>query len=296
MTKKNLQEITGHTRMICLLGSPVAHSLSPQMHNLAFETLGLDYRYLAFDVQPAQLSAVVEAFRAMKVRGMNLTMPLKNDIVPLCDRLSPAAEISGAVNTVVFEEDGSLSGHTTDGAGFLRALREDHIDWKGKKLTLFGTGGAGTAILVQAALDGAAEISVFSRFSSRFIDRTRRVVAQLNERTGCRVKLYDYEDSRIRQELGDSALLVNASNVGMAPNVEGCLVKEKSWLPEGLTVTDVIYNPRETRLLQLAREQGLKTMNGMYMLLYQGAESFRLWTGREMPAELVKERYFSLAD
>ncbi len=293
MTERNLQEITGHTRMICLLGSPVAHSLSPQMHNLAFETLGLDYRYLAFDVQPAQLSAVVEAFRAMKVRGMNLTMPLKNDIVPLCDRLSPAAEISGAVNTVVFEEDGSLSGHTTDGAGFLRALQEDHIDWKGRKLTLFGTGGAGTAILVQAALDGAAEISVFSRFSSRFIDRTRRVVAQLNERTDCRVNLYDYEDSRIRQELGDSALLVNASNVGMAPNVEGCLVKEKSWLPEGLTVTDVIYNPRETRLLQLAREQGLKTMNGMYMLLYQGAESFRLWTGREMPAELVKLKYFN---
>lgn len=296
MTEKNLQEITGHTRMICLLGSPVAHSLSPQMHNLAFETLGLDYRYLAFDVQPAQLSAVAEAFRAMKVRGMNLTMPLKNDIVPLCDRLSPAAEISGAVNTVVFEEDGSLSGHTTDGAGFLRALQDAHIDWQGKKITLFGTGGAGTAILVQAALDGAAEISVFSRFSSRFIERTRRVVEQLNERTACRVSLYDYEDSRIRQELGDSALLVNASNVGMAPNAEGCLVKDGSWLPAGLTVTDVIYNPRETRLLQLAREQGLKTMNGMYMLLYQGAESFRLWTGREMPTELVKERYFSQTD
>ena len=293
MTEKNMQEITGHTRMICLLGSPVAHSLSPQMHNLAFETLGLDYRYLAFDVQTAQLPAVVEAFRAMKVRGMNLTMPLKNDIVPLCDRLSPAAEISGAVNTVVFEDDGSISGHTTDGAGFLRALQEEHIDWKGRKLTIFGSGGAGTAILVQAALDGAAEISVFSRFSSRFIDRTRRVVQQLNERTDCRVNLYDYEDSRIRQELGTSALLVNASNVGMAPNTEGCLVREKSWLPEGLTVTDVIYNPRETRLLQMAREQGLKTMNGMYMLLYQGAESFRLWTGREMPAELVKEKYFA---
>ncbi len=293
MTENNRQEITGHTRMICLLGSPVAHSLSPQMHNLAFETLGLDYRYLAFDVQPAQLSAVVEAFRAMKVRGMNLTMPLKNDIVPLCDRLSPAAEISGAVNTVVFEEDGSLSGHTTDGAGFLRALQEEGIDWKGRKLTLFGTGGAGTAILVQAALDGAAEISVFSRFSSRFIERTRRVVQQLNERTGCRVSLYDYEDTRIRQELADSALLVNASNVGMAPHTEGCLVKSADWLPDGLTVTDVIYNPRETRLLQMARERGLKTMNGMYMLLYQGAESFRLWTGREMPAALVKEKYFS---
>ncbi len=293
MTEKNLQEITGHTRMICLLGSPVAHSLSPQMHNLSFETLGLDYRYLAFDIQPAQLPSVVEAFRAMKVRGMNLTMPLKNDIVPLCDRLSPAAEISGAVNTVVFEDDGSISGHTTDGAGFLRALEEEKIDWKGKKLTLFGTGGAGTAILVQAALDGAAEVSVFSRFTSRFIDRTRRVVQQLNERTHCRVQLYDYEDGRIRQELGDSALLVNASNVGMAPHTEDCLVREKDWLPDGLAVTDVIYNPRETRLLQLARERGLKTMNGMYMLLYQGAASFRLWTGEEMPTALVKDKYFS---
>ncbi len=288
-----MSEITGHTRMICLLGSPVAHSLSPQMHNLAFETLGLDYRYLAFDVQPSALADVVNAFGAMNVRGMNLTMPLKNDIVPFCDRLSPASEISGAVNTVVFEEDGSISGHTTDGAGFLRALEEENISYKGQKLTIFGTGGAGTAILVQAALDGAAEISVFSRFTSRFIDRTRQVVKALNERTSCRVRLYDYEDKRIRTELSDSALLVNASNVGMAPNTEGCLVKEAGWLPEGLAVSDVIYNPRETRLLAMARQRGLRAMNGMYMLLYQGAESFKLWTGREMPAELVKKAYFS---
>ncbi len=125
---KSEKEITGHTRMICLLGSPVAHSLSPQMHNAAFAQLGLDYRYLAFDVKPQNLKDITAAFKAMGVRGMNLTMPLKNDIVPLCYRLSPASRISGSVNTVVFEEDVSKSGHTTDSIGFFDACRQENFE------------------------------------------------------------------------------------------------------------------------------------------------------------------------
>ena len=155
------QEITGHTRLICLLGSPVGHSKSPMMHNEAFRALGLDYAYLAFDVKEEQLEKAIEGLKIFGARGMNLTMPLKNKIVPLCDHLSPAAQLCQAVNTVVIEDDHTLTGHTTDGAGFFMSCREEGVEIKGKKMTLLGAGGAGTAILVQAALDGAEEIALF---------------------------------------------------------------------------------------------------------------------------------------
>ena len=285
-------EISGHTRMICLLGSPVAHSLSPAMHNYAFRKLGLDYCYLAFDVKPERLPEILPAFKAMHVRGMNLTMPLKNDIVKYCDSLSQASRICGAVNTVIFEEDGSITGTTTDGTGFLRALESENIQYRGRKLTLMGTGGAGTAILVQAALDGAREISVFARSSSRFIDRTREVVSCLNAETNCKVALFDYAECDLKREIGGSDVLINASNVGMAPNTDACLIPDASYFHEGLSVTDVIYNPKETKLLRMARERNLVTMNGSDMLLYQGAASFRLWTGMDMPVEEIRAKYF----
>ena len=170
------QEITGHTRLICLLGSPVGHSKSPMMHNEAFRALGLDYAYLAFDVKEEQLEKAIEGLKIFGARGMNLTMPLKNKIVPLCDHLSPAAQLCQAVNTVVIEDDHTLTGHTTDGAGFFMSCREEGVEIKGKKMTLLGAGGAGTAILVQAALDGAEEIALFSRSSSPFIQRTMETV------------------------------------------------------------------------------------------------------------------------
>ncbi len=285
-------EITGRTRLVCLLGSPIEHSLSPQMHNTSFQDRGLDYSYMAFEVKEENLSKVIDAFKIMNVRGVNLTMPLKNSIVPLCDRLSPAAELSGAVNTVVFEDDGTMTGHTTDGAGFLLALKEENIEYKGKKIVLFGTGGAGTAILVQAALDGAREISVFIRENSRFRPRTEECIKNLNDRTDCKLSLHFYSDAEMKKELSDADVLINASNVGMSPNEDGCLIPDASFFHEGLAVTDVIYNPKKTKLLKMAEERGLKTMNGMYMLLYQGAEAFKLWTGVDMPVELVKEKYF----
>ena len=154
-------EISGRTKMICLLGSPVAHSMSPAMHNEAFAELGLDYRYLAFDVKEGELAGVMDIFRRMGVRGFNLTMPLKTEAVALCDRLSPAAEIAGSVNTVVLEDDGTATGHTTDGIGFTESARQEGVDFRGQKVTLLGTGGAGIAILVQLALDGAREVAVF---------------------------------------------------------------------------------------------------------------------------------------
>lgn len=284
--------ITGHTKLTGLIGSPVEHSISPMMHNESFRVLGLDYAYLAFDVGEQELETAVEGLKALKVKGFNLTMPNKNRMCHLCDRLSPAAEIIGAVNTVE-NRNGELVGHSTDGSGYMLAVKNAGYDIVGKKMTLFGAGGAGTSIFVQAALDGVAEISVFNR-RTPFFERAEQIIRKLNERTSCKIRLYDYEDvSVLRREIGDSAILTNATSVGMAPNLEDCILKDSSMLHPDLIVSDVIYNPKETKLLKMAKEAGCRTFNGMYMLLYQGAEAFRIWTGQEMPVEHIKQMFFA---
>ena len=286
------REITGHTVLTALLGSPVGHSISPAMHNAAFEALGLDYVYLAFDVGQDGLARAVEGLKVMGVRGFNLTMPDKNLMCQLCDRLSPAAELAGAVNTVL-NENGVLTGYITDGTGYMRSVKEAGYDIIGKKMTLLGAGGAATAIFIQAALDGVKEISIFNSRSPRFA-RAEKILEQLKDYSDCRIRLYDYEDpDRLRREIASSDILVNGTSVGMAPDTEGCVIQDPSVFRPGLIVSDVIYNPRKTRLLQMAEAAGCHTFNGMYMLLYQGAEAFRIWTGQEMPVELIKGRYFS---
>ncbi len=284
-------EITGHTRLICLLGDPVSHSKSPMMHNEGFRQLGLDYCYLAFKASEDTLQATVDGLKRLNCRGFNLTMPCKNKMAALCDHLSPAARIGGSVNTVV-NEDGVLTGHTTDGLGFLRSLKEAGLEYNGRKMVLFGAGGAGTAILVQSALDGMREISLFSRSSSPLIARTRQIVDTLNQQTSCQVNLFDYDDLILRREIGSAQILANATNIGMAPDTDRCLLPDASYFHRDLFVADAIYNPGETRLLKLARSAGCRTMNGLPMLLYQGAEAFRLWTGEELPVEIVREKYF----
>ena len=287
-----MTQITGHTKLTGLLGSPVSHSISPMMHNEAFKQLDLDYVYLAFDIAVEELPSVVEGFRAMNVRGYNLTMPHKNVMCALCDTLSPAAEIIGAVNTVV-NDNGYLTGYTTDGTGYMRALKEEGHDIIGKKMTLLGAGGAATSIFVQAALDGVSEISIFNR-RSPFWERAEKIIEMLTERTNCKINLYDYSDPTIlKREIWESAILTNGTSVGMAPDVEQSLITDTSIFHKDLIVSDVIYNPRETLLLRQAKEAGCKTQNGLSMLLYQGAESFKLWTGQNMPIEVVKEKYFS---
>ena len=284
--------ITGTTVLTGLLGSPVAHSISPLMHNASFEALGLDYAYLCFDVGTDRLNEAVEGLRAMGARGWNLTMPDKNLMCQLADKLSPASEISGAVNTIV-NDDGVLTGYTTDGTGYMRAAEEAGFSLPGKVMTLLGGGGAATAILVQAALDGMKEIRVFNRKSPTF-DRLSAIAGQLNRRTDCLVTVHPLEDTEdLRASIADSDILTNATNIGMAPHTDACPIPDASFLRPELIVSDIIYNPRQTKLLQMAKETGCPFFNGLYMLLYQGAASFELWTGREMPVELIKEKYFA---
>lgn len=286
------QSITGHTQLLCLLGSPVEHSISPAMHNEACDQLGLDYAYLAFDVPEEKMPETVNALKLMNARGWNITMPGKNIMCKLADKLSPASEISGACNTIV-NDNGVLTAYTTDGIGFMDAVAENGVDLKGKTMTLLGAGGAATAILIQAALDGLKEINVFN-IRDPFYDRAQDIVKKLNERTDCKITLHDFSDENILKEsIAKSDILVNGTNVGMAPNTDRSIINDPNMFHKDLFVFDVIYNPQETKLLKLAKEAGCKAANGMYMLLYQGAASFKLWTGQDMPVEIIKEKYFS---
>lgn len=288
-----MNTITGHTKLTALLGSPVAHSISPLMHNEAFRQLGLDYVYLCFDVTEDTLPEAVAGLKACNIRGFNLTMPNKNAIVSLLDDLSPAARLIGAVNTVV-NDNGYLTGYNTDGLGYMQAVKDAGHDIIKKTVTVMGAGGAATAICAQAALDGVKRLHIFARPTSRFWQRTQKLVRTINETLPCEAILHENDDREaLRQAVAESALLLNATSVGMAPDTEKTIIPETSVFRPGLIVSDVIYNPQETLFLRQAKEAGCHTFNGMYMLLYQGAEAFRLWTGQDMPVALIKEKYFS---
>lgn len=282
------ERITGHTELIGLIATPIRHSKSPTMHNEAFAKLGLDYAYLAFEVGTEDLEDAVKGFKALKVRGYNVSMPNKTVIGQYLDHLSPAAELCGAVNTVV-NDNGVLTGHITDGIGYMRALKDNNIDVIGKKMTIVGSGGAATAIEIQAALDGVKELSIFNR-KDEFWDRAIQNVKNINEKTNCKATLYDIEDhDALRREIEDSYIFTNATGVGMKPLEGQMVLPDTSYLRKDLIVSDVVYMPTETALLKAAKEIGCKTMNGLGMMLYQGAAAFELWTGKEMPIDYMKD-------
>lgn len=282
------ERITGHTELIGLIATPIRHSKSPIMHNEAFAKLGLDYAYLAFEVGNEELEDAVKGFKALKVRGYNVSMPNKTVIGQYLDHLSPAAELCGAVNTVV-NDNGVLTGHITDGIGYMRALKDGGIDIIDKKMTIVGAGGAATAIEIQAALDGVKELSIFNR-RDEFWDRAVANVKNINEKTNCKATLYDLADtSALRREIADSYIFTNATGVGMKPLEGQMIIPDASFLRKDLIVTDVVYMPTKTKMLEVAEQLGCKTMNGLGMMLYQGAAAFELWTGKEMPIDYMKE-------
>lgn len=285
-------EITGKTRLTGLIGSPVAHSISPQMHNEAFRQLGLDYVYLAFDLGDSDLKKAVEGLKEIGICGFNITMPYKIRMLEFMDELTPAARIAQACNTVIVR-DGKMTGHTTDGIGFMQSVTDAGHDIIGKKMSILGAGGAATAIITQAALDGVSHIDIFRRNRPEAFAETLAFAKTVQENTDCHVNVYDIADiNQMKQSLDSSAILVNATNVGMAPHTDECPIPDSSLLHPELIVSDIIYNPRKTKLYQMAEQAGCPAFNGMYMLLFQGAASFECWTGQKMPVEIIREKYF----
>ena len=283
------KRITGHTELIGLMAYPIRHSSSPAMHNAAFAKLGLDYAYLAFEVDNDSLEGAVQGIRSLKLVGSNVSMPNKTVVHKYLDKLSPAAEKCGAVNTIV-NEDGVLTGHITDGTGYMMSLKDNGVDVIGKKMTIVGAGGAATAIEIQAALDGVTEISIFNR-KDEFWANAEETVRKINEKTNCKAQLFDLADlDKLKEEIASSYLFTNATGMGMKPLEGQTYIPDKSFLRPDLIVSDVVYYPRETELLRMAKEVGCKTMNGLGMMLFQGAAAFKMWTGEDMPIEYMKEK------
>lgn len=282
------ERITGHTELIGLMAYPIRHSSSPAMHNEAFAKLGLDYAYLAFEVDNDSLEDAITGLRALKLRGSNISMPNKTVVHKYLDKLSPAAELCGAVNTIV-NDNGVLTGHITDGIGYMAALKDNNIDVIGKKMTIVGAGGAATAIQIQAALDGVKEMSIFN-IKDKFWGNAEETVRKINENTSCKATLYDLADlNKLKEEIADSYLFANATGMGMKPLEGQTYIPDKSFFRPDLIVTDVVYFPRETAMLKMAKEVGCKTMNGLGMMLFQGSAAFELWTGQPMPIDYMKE-------
>lgn len=288
------ERLNGHTLLISLLATPIRHSLSPTMHNEAFAKLGLDYAYLAFEVGNEELADAVQGIRALGIRGSNVSMPNKQAIIPLLDELSPAAKLVGAVNTVVNKDGkGHLVGHITDGTGAMRCLKEEGVEVKDQIVTMTGAGGAGTAIAIQAALDGVKELRIFNIQDASFAT-AEETVKKINENTDCLATITDLADQdAFKKSVAESSIYIDATGVGMKPLEDLSLINDPEMIRPDLVVFDVVYSPLETKLLKFAKEHGAKkAINGLGMMLYQGAEAFKLFTGEDMPVEYVKSVIF----
>ncbi|BCP57397.1 shikimate dehydrogenase (NADP(+)) [Streptococcus parasuis] len=276
--------IDGYTRLAAVVAKPIKHSISPFIHNLAFEETGVNGVYLAWEIPEDDLAVTLENIKRYNMFGINLSMPYKQVVIPYLDDLTESARLIGAVNTVL-HQDGLLIGHNTDGIGFfksLETLREFHV--RNKRLTILGGGGASTAIIAQAAIDGAKEITIFCRPQS--VERTVVTVQTIAQSTGVTLQVLPNNDSQLLAEhINNSDLLINGTSVGM----DGTSLPLPATIgfPEELLVADVIYQPFETPLLKMANSQGNPTINGLGMLLFQAAEAFELWTGKEMPTDLI---------
>ena len=282
-------KLDGYTRLAAVVANPIKHSISPFIHNRAFEATATNGAYVAWEIEAGDLAETVANIRHYQMFGINLSMPYKEQVIPYLDELSDEARLIGAVHTVV-NHNGTLIGYNTDGKGFFKSLPSFTIS--DKKMTLLGAGGAAKSILAQAILDGVSQISVFVRSAS--MEKTRPYLDKLQEQTGFKVDLYALEDlSELQSRIAESDLLVNATSVGMDGASQPIPISIV--LPERLLVADVIYQPFETPFLKWARNQGNQAINGLGMLLYQAAEAFQLWTGKEMPTaqiwELLKQKY-----
>ncbi len=278
------KRISGHTGLMGLFGTPVGHSGSPAMYNFSFQHDGLDYAYLAFDVNVEQMPKVIETIRLLNMRGGNFTMPCKNIAAELVDQLSPAAEIIGACNVFV-NDGGVLTGHITDGVGFVKNLELNGVPVKDKKVVVLGAGGAATAIHVQLALDGAKEVKIFN-IKDEFYERAEGTREKLAEKCpDCLVTVEDLADKeKLEEAVRNCDILVNATIMGMKPHEDVTLV-DKSLFRRDLVVADTVYSPEKTKMILEAEEAGCKAIGGVGMLQQQGAVNYELFVGKKMPLE-----------
>ncbi|MCZ6676587.1 MAG: shikimate dehydrogenase [Candidatus Poribacteria bacterium] len=276
-------QITGQTKIVGIIGDPVKHSRSPQMHNAAFAALGLDYVYVPFHVQSDNLRAAIDGFKALNVVGINVTIPHKQDVIPFLDAISREAELIGAVNTLIFK-DGKISGDNTDAPGFLQAMHDAGREApEGGSAVVIGAGGSARAIVVALALAGLGMIVIANRTVSKAVN----LAADLSKKTGVSICGIGLDDGRLPGAVGTSQLIVNTASASM--DVSHPLLIRPEWLKSQSIVYDIVYTPPETRLLQAAAEKGCQTIGGLGMLVHQGAIAFEQWTGVDPPVETMRK-------
>ncbi|MCY9016567.1 shikimate dehydrogenase [Priestia megaterium] len=290
------KNIDGKTKLVGLLATPIGHSLSPRMHNLGYTLAGLNYAYLAFEVGNNELEKAVNGFKAAGVAGFNVSMPNKMKVLEYLDELDDSAKYTRASNTVV-NQDGKLIGYNTDGLGYVKNLIDHDVKLEGQKVTLVGSGGAATPIAIQLTQSGIREISIFARNDEYFAQAEENVNYINNEMKefGVKANIFPLEDKEaFRREVAESAILANGTSLGMKPLDHLSIIDDTlAVLRKDLVVTDVVYNPQKTKLLAQAEEAGAKTINGLGMMLWQGALAFKLFTGVDMPMKQVKEILFA---
>jgi shikimate dehydrogenase len=273
--------ITGKTSVFGIIGDPVEHTLSPGMHNAAFDKLGLDHIYVPFHVKAEELEHAINGAFALSIKGLNVTIPHKTEVIKYLDYLDIAAGLIGAVNTIEFGENGAI-GHNTDGIGAVRAIEEVN-SVKNKKVMILGAGGAARAISFQILLSGAESLVI----SNRTIEKASELRNDLVEKLEPDVKVTDLGDE-LEKELKDTDILVNTTPIGMYPNISQKPLVTADMMHEGLIVNDIVYNPLKTGLIVEAEKAGAETISGVKMLMYQGVEAFKIWTGIEPPIEVFQ--------
>jgi len=274
--------IKGTTKIFGVIGFPIEHTVSPAIHNAAFAALRLDCIYLPFAVRPENLGRAIAGLSSLGIIGINVTIPHKETVIAYLDEVSEEARRIGAVNTVVIKR-GKLIGYNTDGKGFVQALKEEgKINIQGKRIVIFGAGGAGRAVAVQSGLEGAGELIIFDKEeerAKRLATDIRKDIPQLCTRVVSR--------DEIKSNLNKADILINATPVGM--NAGDKLIINPEWLLPRTLVFDLVYNPQETRLIQASRERGCSVVGGLGMLIHQGALSFELWTGEKAPLGAMRK-------
>jgi shikimate dehydrogenase len=276
--------MSGTSRICGIIGDPIAHSMSPAIHNAAFDKLGLNYLYVPFRVKREELDKAIAGVRALNIRGLNVTIPHKVTVIPFLDELDPLAQRIGAVNTIV-NDDGALTGYNTDATGFLQTLLERGVEPRGKNVVILGAGGASRAISFIIAERGA-QLVILNRLLE--LDWAEELASRISQVFKKEVKALELNGKNLAKVLDKADILVNATSVGMSPNIDETPVSPDLLRPS-LTVFDIVYNPIKTRLLREAEAAGAKTISGVDMLVWQGALAFELWTGAKAPVKLMRE-------
>jgi shikimate dehydrogenase len=281
--------ISGKTIICGIIGDPIEHTMSPAMHNTAFQTLGLDYTYVPFRVRSLELKKAIEGIRGLNLRGLNVTIPHKVAVMQFLDRIDPLAEKIGAVNTIV-NDDGILSGYNTDATGFLQTLHDKAVESENKKVLLLGAGGAARAIGNVLAGE-KARVTILNRRQE--LSWAEDLAHLLTRHYGAKVNAGELTPENLQKAMEGVDIVVNATSLGMSPDDDQTPVPA-DLLGASLTVFDVVYNPYETKLLREAKAAGAKTISGLEMLVRQGAVAFEKWTGIKAPVDVMRQSALDL--